>query len=306
VTGAAGFLGSALCHRLCALGLRVVGYDNLSRGRRAYLPPAAHLVEGDIRDRARLKQAIQQSRPDLVIHLAAMHFIPECIARPEETMDVNVGGTQHVLDACLNGACRGVVVASSAAVYAPSEGPCHEETTPLGPLEVYGESKLEAEKLARAFHEETGMSTTVVRLFNAIGRNETNPHVVPHIFESLQKSDVIDLGNTAPRRDYIDTRDIADALTAVMGFSAGFRIFNIGTGTAYSVNDVIDALGRILGRPITIVQNPSRLRATERMLLLADVGRIRAATGWVPRVSLEDTLWDLVSAYGLQTRRAEI
>ena len=299
VTGAAGFIGSALCQRLCGLGHRVIGYDNLSRGRREYLPPAARLVEGDIRDPARFKETIRQVRPDWLIHLAAMHFIPECIAHPEETMDVNVEGTRRVLEACRDGAVGGVILASSAAVYAPSDDPCDEESTPLRPLEVYGDSKLEAEKLARTFHDATGIPTTVLRLFNAIGRNETNPHVVPHIFESLQRSDVIDLGNTAPRRDYIDTRDIAEAILAVSESSSGFRIFNVGTGAAYSVDEVVESLRRILRRPIAIVQDPSRLRASERMLLEANIGRIRAATGWTPELSLENTLRDLVAAYHL-------
>ena len=300
VTGAAGFIGSALCNRLCALGHQVIGYDNLSRGRREYLPQAVRLVEGDIRDPGRLKQTIDESRPDWVIHLAAMHFIPECIAHPEQTMDVNVGGTRHVLDACREGTVGDVIVTSSAAVYAASDEPCHEEGTPLGPLEVYGESKVEAEKLAKTFHDQTGIPTTVLRLFNAIGLNETNPHVVPHIFESLQRSDTIELGNTTPRRDYIDSRDIAEAMLAVAQSSASFRIFNVGTGAAHSVDDVLASLRRILGRSITVVQDPSRLRASERMLLLAEIGRIRAATGWMPRVSLEDTLRELASAYGLQ------
>jgi UDP-glucose 4-epimerase len=300
VTGAAGFIGSALCHRLGELGYQVVAYDNLSRGRREYLPPGTRLVEGDIRDVARLTEAISEAQPDTLIHLAAMHFIPECIAHPQETIEVNVEGTRRVLDACRSGALGRVVVASSAAVYAPTDGPCDEKSTPLGPLEVYGESKIEAERLARAFHDESGVATTVLRLFNAIGRNETNPHVVPHIFESLQLSDVIELGNIAPRRDYIDTRDIAQAIVAIMRSDAGFRIFNVGTGAAYSVDDVIGALRRILGRSIAIVQDPARLRASERMLLLADIGRIREATGWAPAIPLEDTLKDLIAQYRLK------
>ena len=79
-------------------------------------------------------------------------------------------------------------------MYAPTDDPCVEDTTPLGPLEVYGESKLAGEQLVEAFHDETGIATSILRLFNGIGRHETNPHVVPHIFESLQTSDAIRLG----------------------------------------------------------------------------------------------------------------
>jgi UDP-glucose 4-epimerase len=300
VTGAAGFIGSALCHRLRSAGHPVVGYDNLTRGRAEYLPQGVRLVAGDIRDAARLKDAVSASKPDCVIHLAAMHFIPDCIARPHETIDVNVEGTRRVLESCRGSSVRRFIFASSAAVYAPTDLPCVEDATPLRPLEVYGESKLAAEQLVSTFHEETGISSSILRLFNAIGRNETNPHVIPHIFESLQTSNVIELGNTAPYRDYVDTRDIADAILAVADGVHGCNVFNVGSGVAYSVANILESLRRILGRAIEVVQEPSRLRATDRMLLAADITKIRRATLWTPRIAFDDTLADLVAAYELQ------
>lgn len=301
VTGAAGFIGSALCARLHAAGHTVIGYDNLSRGRREFLPDGVHLVEGDIRDGRRLAATMSEWRPEHVIHLAAMHFIPDCIARPQETMDVNVEGTRRVLENCRSGSVKRVVFASSGAVYESSDHACVEDTTPLRPLEVYGESKLRGEQVAAGFHRETGIPTSVVRIFNAIGRNETNPHVIPHIFESLKTSNEIRLGNMAPRRDYIDTRDIADALIAVSGGPEGVTTVNVGTGVAYSVDEIVQRLQAILGRALTVVQDGSRVRAAERMLLLADLAKIRTAVGWEPRVSLDDALRDLVAFYGLQT-----
>lgn len=302
VTGAAGFIGSELCRLLRSLGHAVVGYDDLSRGRREFLPSGVRLVEGDIRDAARLAQTVRGSKPDWLIHLAAMHYIPDCIARPRETLDVNVEGTRRVLESCRGSSVRHMVFASTAAVYAPTDGACVEDATPLGPLEVYGESKLEGERLAAAFHAETGITTSVLRLFNAIGRHETNPHVVPHIFESLQASDVVRLGNIEPRRDYIDTRDMAEAIVAVASGSRGLSVLNVGTGTAYSVREILERLRRILGRPVTVEQEASRVRASERMLLLADIAKIRRAVRWTPRVTLDDSLKDLIAAYGLQTQ----
>jgi UDP-glucose 4-epimerase len=301
VTGAAGFIGSALCRRLQSEGHDVIGFDNLSRGRAEHLSQDVRLIEGDIRDAATVTQTVAAWAPECVVHLAAMHFIPDCIARPQETMAVNVEGTRVVLESCRGSSVRRVIFASSAAVYAPVDRPCVEDATPLRPLEVYGESKLVAEQLVRGFYDETRTPTSILRFFNAIGRNETNPHVVPHIFESLQRSEVIELGNTAACRDYIDTRDVAAAIAAVAAAVEGFAVFNVGTGVASSVHDIVESLGRILGRPITIVQEPSRVRATDRMLLVADIEKIRRATSWMPRVSLDDSLRDLVEAYGLQT-----
>ena len=302
VTGAAGFIGSELCRVLRSLGHAVVGYDNLSRGRREFLPADVRLVEGDIRDAARLAETVRASRPDWLIHLAAMHYIPDCIARPKETLDVNVEGTRRVLESCRGSSVSHLVFASTAAVYAPADGACVEDATPLGPLEVYGESKLQGEHLAAAFHAETGITTSVLRLFNAIGRHETNPHVVPHIFESLQRSDVVRLGNIEPRRDYIDTRDLAEAIVAVANGSRGLSVLNVGTGTAYSVREILERLRRILGRPVVVEQEAARVRTSERMLLLADIGKIRRAVRWTPRVPIDDSLKDLIAAYGLQTQ----
>lgn len=300
VTGAAGFIGSALCHRLLSAGHRVTGYDDLSRGRREHLPREVRLVEGDIRDRARLAETVSLVAPDCVIHLAAMHFIPDCIARPAETLDVNVEGTRRVLESCRGSSVRGVVFASSVAVYAPGDRPCVEDATPLQPLEIYGESKVAAEELVREFHDDTGVPTVILRLCNAIGRRETNPHVIPHIFESLQTSDVLTLGNLEPRRDYIDTRDVANAILVASERAHALHVLNVGTGVAHSVSDIVESLRRILGRPIEVVQERSRMRATERGLLVADIEKIRRATGWTPRIALADTLEDLTQAYALK------
>lgn len=302
VTGGTGFIGIAACRSLRSRGYAVVAYDDLSRGRRNRLPDDVRMVVGDIRDSARFGEALTAAQPQCVVHLAAMHFIPDCVARPRETIDVNVEGTRRVLKRCRAGGVKHVIFASSGAVYAPTDEACVEDTTPLGPLEVYGESKLQGERLIEAFHAETGIATTTLRLFNGIGRDETNPHVVPHIFESLQTSDAIRLGNIAPRRDYIDTRDIGEAIVSVVSRSSGHQVFNVGTGIAYAVADILDRLERILGHALTVVQDASRFRAAERMVLAADISRIRSAIGWSPRLSLDDTLRDLVSAYGLHAQ----
>lgn len=300
VTGGCGFIGFALCHRLAAAGHRVVAYDNLSRGRVENLPEGARLIQGDIRDRARLAEAVSDVRPDSVIHLAAIHYLPDCAARPSETHDVNVDGTRYVLQAC-RGGVRRVVFASTAAVYASVDVPCSEDHTPVVPIEMYGESKLVGERLVEVFCRDTGIAATSVRISNAIGRRETNPHVVPHIFESLRESNQVPLGSVEARRDYIDSRDIADAILAVLDATGGYQVFNVGTGIAHSVEDIVGLIGQILGRRIEIVRDASRLRPVERMLLLADISKIRRTIGWAPRVTLEESLRDLGDAYGLRS-----
>lgn len=302
VTGGAGFLGSALVANLGQAGHRVVVYDNLERGQRAYLGPAGavELVQGDVRDASAVATAVAENRPDAVVHLAALHFIPDCVARPADTLAINVEGTRHVLAACVAAGVGRVAFASTAAVYAPSDEPCNEATSALGPHDVYGESKLRGEELCREHHARHGGDVALLRIFNAIGPRETNPHVVPHLFETLKTSDTIPLGNTQARRDYIDTRDIALAVTAVVERSSGCTPYNVGTGRAYSVDELVGVMSRRLGRPLKIQVDQARLRKVDRPLLVADIAKIGAELGWKPTVPLEDTVDRLIEYYGLR------
>ena len=302
VTGGAGFLGSALTALLSALGHEVVVYDNLERGRSQYLPleRRVSLIQGDVRDGAALHAALRQSKPEHVVHLAALHFIPDCIARPDDTLQINVQGTRLLLAACAETRPKSVIFASSAAVYAPNATACSEDTTPVCPGEVYGESKVTGERLAREFHAVTGCDTSILRIFNAIGPRETNPHVVPHLFESLRVSDRISLGNTTPERDYVHTNDIASAVLAVAQRSSGCEVYNVGSGRAHAVSEIVTILGEKLRRPLRVEVDPKRLRSVDRPLLLADITKIRERVGWTPRHALDDALDELIAHYHLR------
>jgi UDP-glucose 4-epimerase len=306
VTGGAGFIGSALTASLIAAGHEVIIYDNFERGRRDNVRsgPTVEIVEGDIRDRRRVGDAVAASRPHFVVHLAALHFIPECNSRPAETLEINVEGTRNVLEGSTGCNVRGVIFASSGAVYAPSDAACRESTSLVAPHDVYGKSKALAERLVHRWYAETGIPTSILRIFNAIGPGETNPHLLPHVLESLQRSDSVYLGNTHTRRDYVHTRDIAAAILAVANRSIGCQTYNIGSGVAHSVADLIEVLSAELARPVTVVSDPNRMRRADRLLLLADIARIRTELGWVPRVTLRQSLSELAETYGLRTSAA--
>lgn len=291
ITGGAGFIGSALAGRLAHSGREVWVMDNLSFGRREIAPvPDERFMEVDIRDRDGVERALRRCGPDWVLHLAAIHFIPYCNAHPVEAADVNVTGTVNVLDACAaGGTVKQAFVASTAAVYPIADGPLGEEH-PIGPLDIYGITKLAAERIAGEFALRTGIPTIIGRFFNAFGPNETNPHLIPEIQRQvLAGSRTLHLGNLDPKRDFIHTEDMARAMEALLTAGAkGCEVFNIGRGIEYSVRDIVAAFERQLGEPLAIEVDARRVRKVERMHLLADVSKLKRITGWEPRWGIDE------------------
>lgn len=300
ITGGAGFIGSAVVRTFLQAGMRVVLYDNFTYGRREFLPADDNLeiVEGDINQTDALAAAIEQCRPAYLCHLAAIHFIPHCNENPTKALHVNTVGTESVLNAAAGKGIEKIISASTAAVYPITDGPNSEAGTEAGPIDIYGLSKFFSEALAEKYTRETGDTTIAMRLFNAVGPRETNPHVIPHIFETARDSDVIPLGNVEPKRDYIHTADIAEAILALCRSDvSGFDIFNVGSGEEHSVVDVVAMIGEIIGRPLTIQQDQERVRSVDRMHLVADIGKIGNATGWQPAMSLKAALADTAKYY---------
>lgn len=299
VIGGAGFVGHHLVPRLLADDREVVVIDNLSRGSMERFGPhlgdsRLQIVRGDVTDAVLVREVVAGIRPTAVFHLAANHFIPYCVAHPSETVLVNVVGTQLVLDALAPVPDARLVFASTADVYAPSDRP-HREDDPIGTTNVYGASKRFCEELfALARRAEPGRRIVVARLFNVFGPGETNPHVLPDMLAQLREGNVLRLGNLEPRRDYVHTSDVADALARCAAYDGPETVFNVGTGRGTTVRALAVALGEVLGRTLRIEPDPARVRPVERMHLVADVELARQALGWTPRTTLHEGLRDLV------------
>lgn len=279
VTGGAGFVGSGLVRRLLELNHEVLVLDDFSKGCAENLPDsqAIRVIQGDIRDRD-LLQRVMELAPDHVFHLAAHHYIPFCNANPEETISVNVLGTQCVLSAAKQAASvRKFVFASTAAVYAPSTSP-HLETELPGPIDIYGISKQCGELLTGQYHHETQVPVVNARLFNVIGPRETNPHLLPDIIGQLP-GPLIRLGNLMPRRDYIHVDDVAAALTTLLTSELTNEAVNVGSGHAYSAQDVVMEIAEAIGNDLKIESIAERQRAGDRPVLVADKGKLEAL-GW--------------------------
>lgn len=295
VTGGAGFLGPQVIGCLLRRGWTVLTIDNLFNGCRGHLEPfcdnpAFSFVQGDITDGKFLANTVIEFQPDAVFHLAALHFIPYCIAHPAETLRVNVLGTQLLLDSLESTGVRSFILASTADVYVNSEAP-HSEGDPLGTTNIYGISKIADEQLLKlAEMHYPRVRFFAARLSNLFGPGETNPHVLPDLIAGTHQGSVLKLGNMEPRRDYVYVGDVAEALVRMAAYEGSHRIFNVSTNRGSSVSDLVRIVGQILGRELRVEVDPARVRKVERMSLVLDNSLIQRELNWAPVVSLHDGL----------------
>jgi UDP-glucose 4-epimerase len=310
VTGGVGYVGRELVRQLIAEGgSQVHVLDNLACGthRLAQLDlNEARLHCLDIRDTAGVRKLVQTVAPDVIFHLAAVHYIPACEESPGEAAAINVAGTVNLLAAVANSAR--FVFASTAAVYTPGDRAYAENEGNIGPIDIYGITKLQGETFVRYFHDCGKIDAVIVRLFNVIGAGETNPHLVPAIISQIGRGEHrVQLGNLFPQRDYIDVRDAAEGFRRLgaappAGSGSGATISNLGTGKSYAVREVVEKIGAAAQVSLEIVQDPKRVRLNDRPRLCASTAALEAITGWTPQRTLAESLqaaWNARVADGL-------
>lgn len=292
ITGGAGFIGRWLAKRCIEAGHTVCIVDNLSVGALENLMELEgrfEFVQADLRETERIAQCLQRHDVQTVYHLAALHYIPYCEANPRETFEVNVLGTLSVLEAMRAVGVNRLVFASTGALYPPLDTPLTEET-PLEAQDIYGLTKLHGETTIAYYQQRYGVQATIVRLFNTYGPYETNPHLLPHIINTLkQGTRELTLGNLHPKRDYIYVEDVAEGFYR-LGSGNARGVFNLGTGAEYSVQEVVEALSELLGEPLRVVQDPARMRPVDKPHQRADVSKLEQTLGWKPTVSLREGL----------------
>ena len=293
VTGGMGFVGSRLCAALAEAHTEVVALDDLSVGRMPKSGLDGVILEVvDIRDESAVLATISKHAPRVVYHLAAMHYIPACEADPAKCLAINLAGTEIVLRAAAaTNSVRTVVLASSAAVYSPSGDP-HDESSAVGPLELYGLTKLWSEQMAQLFHAQTGIPVGIARIFNVFGPRETNPHLIPAVLLQALEGEVLHLGNLTTARDYVFVDDVARGMVLLAEHAPdhGLLVCNLGTESDHRGTDIVRLAESILGKKLRIEQDASKMRQSDRPRLRSNSTRARSLLGWSPRMSLEDGL----------------
>ena len=309
VTGGAGYIGSHTAKALRRAGHQVVIYDNLSAGHRE-AALGAPLIEGDIADVARVRQAIRESGATAVMHFAAWLAVSDSVTDPIGYYRNNVLGTLGTLEAMAAEGCRQFIFSSTCATYGePVETPIRE-THPNAPINAYGQTKLAIEHALPHFERAYGLRSVRLRYFNAAGADPDGElgedhapeiHVIPRAIEAATGGAPIDVfGEDYPTpdgtclRDYIHVVDLADAhLRALARLEAGgdSATYNVGTERPSSVRDVIAAVERVVGRPVARRSAPRR--PGDPAVLYAAAGKIREELGWRPsRPDLETIVAD--------------
>lgn len=287
ITGAGGFVGRHVARLLVAEGDRVAG----TYWAECLEIPGVELHEADVRDRASVERVVRGVRPEVVIHLAGLSHVGQSWDRPGCYFAVNVLGTENVVRAA--GGAR-VLVASSADVYGavPEDEQPIAEDRPLAPGTPYGLTKAAAERLAVAL---AGEAAVVVRSFNLIGPGQARDFALPSFAAQLaairrgEAEPVLSVGNLSARRDFVHVEAAARAYVLLARRGEPGTAYNLASGRALAIEEVLEALVRASGVEARVERDPARFRPVDLPLLCGDPGRLRAL-GWEPEPGVPEAI----------------
>ena len=297
LTGGAGYIGSAAAHMLLEAGHTVTVYDSLVTGHREAVPDGAAFIQSDLADQASLGSTLQAGRFDAVMHFAAFIEAGESMQDPGKYFHNNLANSLGLLESSARAGVERFVLSSTAAVYASSADPLTEEH-PLGPANVYGQTKLMIEQALEWYHRVHRLRFAALRYFNAAGAlgnrgeaHQPESHLIPLVLQvalgQRETAQIFGVDYPTPDgtciRDYIHIADLVSAhLLALEALGNQERlIYNLGSGDGYSVRQVVDAARRVTGHALPAMEAPRRPGDAPR--LVASPEKIRRELGWQPQ-----------------------
>ncbi len=295
VTGGAGYIGSVATKMLIDASNDVAVFDNLELGHEEALDPRALFIKGDLRDFDSISSAMEQVKPDAVMHFAAYAQVPESMEKPEIYFRNNVVGGINLAEAMFNNGVDKIVFSSTCATYGQPEIVPIDEKTPQHPTNPYGESKLMFEKTLNWYRELHGFKTIFLRYFNVCGAagrcgedHAVESHLIPLILQVAlgQREKIFIYGddyNTPDGtcvRDYVHVTDLIDAHIRALSLEDS-NIFNLGVGNGFSVKEVIEAAREVTGHPIPSEMAPRRAGDPDK--LVAASAKAKNVLGWEPK-----------------------
>jgi len=303
ITGITGFAGSHLADYCLSKGAEVFGIKRWrSRTENIdHIIEKIHLLEGDIRDTTSISEVLGEARPDYIFHLAAQSFVPTSWKAPAETLTTNIIGELNIFEAMreLELSAR-IQIAGSSEEYGmvyENEVPI-TENNPLRPLSPYGVSKVTQDLLGYQYNQSYGMDIIRTRAFNHEGPKRGEVFVSSNFAKQIAeiekglKEPVLKVGNLEAKRDFTDVRDVVRAYWLVLEKGEPGEVYNIASGKAIKIKELLDMLLKMTDAKIKVEQDPVRMRPSDVPILLGDSSKLRERTGWKPEISFEKTLED--------------
>jgi len=306
VTGADGFIGSHLTERLSHSGAKVTALtlynsfdqsgwlDDISPDLKADVT----IIRGDIRDPHQMNDVCKGQ--EIVFHLASLIAIPFSYEAPGNYIDTNVQGTLNIMMSARAAGCQRIIHTSTSEVYGTAQFTPITEDHPLQAQSPYSASKIGADMIAQSHFLSFGLPVITLRPFNTYGPRQSERAVISATIRQAldERCQSIRLGDLSPKRDFNFVQDTVSAFihTASADQSHHGQVFNAGSGRMVSIQDVVYSIKQITGCNKEIVQEPSRIRPqnSEVMTLMADSSKLHDATGWTPKVTLEQGLSETV------------
>ncbi|MBI4505313.1 MAG: GDP-mannose 4,6-dehydratase [Chloroflexi bacterium] len=306
VTGASGFAGSHLvAYLLAETACAVTAQVRSPERAQAVLPPLGPrlaVVPAELTDRAAVARLVAEATPNYAFLLAGQPATARSWEMPEETFRANVLAQMVVLDALVAGGRQPrVLAAGSADAYGlvrPEELPI-AESQPFRPTNPYGVSKVAQELMGQVYFVSRGLPVVRARAFNHLGPRQSADFVASAIARQLARiaagraEPVLRVGNTSPRRDFTDVRDVVRAYALLLERGTPGEVYNVGSGVARSVQDLIAGLLDASGLAVRVEQAPELVRPVDVPEMRCDNRKLVAATGWAPRVPFAETLHDV-------------
>jgi len=307
ITGITGFAGSHLADYILSEHKDVEIYGIIRwRSRRDnihHILDRIHLYEADLKDIVSLRKALSQIKPDRIFHLAAQSFVPTSWKCPSETFSINAIGEINLFEAVLGlGINPRIQIAGSSEEYGlvhPDEVPMTEDNQ-LKPLSPYAVSKVAQDLLAYQYFKSYGLDTVRTRGFNHTGPRRGDVFICSNfakqiaLIEKKRQEPVIFVGNLEAQRDFTDVRDMVRAYWLSLEKGEKGEVYNIGTGKAYRIKEILDMLLSLAGDDVEVKVDPDRLRPSDVPILLSDSTKFRKITGWEPNIPFTQSLSDLL------------
>lgn len=300
IFGAGGFVGSYLCKEFLNNGYKVSGTD---KGEGSALPSEVDFYKTDLMQADEVEKLIGQIQPDIIVNLAAISSVGASWNMPQTTMAINVIGALNIMEAARKSEQKPrILFVGSSEEYVISENPL-DENTQLNANNPYGISKVTQEQFAKLYREQYGLKIYCVRPFNHTGIGQRDTFVLPSFCKQVAEIDKsgkdgkIQVGNLKVKRDFSHVKDVVRAYRMIVESDNCNQIYNVGSGNAYSLEDMLTYIIGLSNQNIEIEVDQNRIRPTDQPVICCDRSLIGKELGWEPQYNVYDALREMYESY---------